>query len=92
MNGTPRPVEPQKFVVKYECLSALFAGQTIVNATGHDVIVDFSSGPIPGNDEQILPIHTRIALSVEAARRLARLLDQATSVSATPDEAHLPRA
>ena len=94
-NGTSRngsiPVEPQKFVVKYESLSALFAAQTIVNATGNEVIIDFSSGPIPADGEQLLPIHTRIALSVDAARRLSRLLDQATGTVRPSDEAHLPQ-
>lgn len=81
--------EPVKFVVKYEATSALFAGQTIVSAIGDEVIIDFSSGPIPGPNEQILPIHTRIALSSESAKRLARLLTQATSRQ-SDDEARLP--
>ncbi|MHC2070748.1 hypothetical protein ACYFX5_25030 [Bremerella sp. T1] len=81
--------EPIKFVVKYETTSALYAGQTIVNAVGDEVIVDFSSGPIPGQGEQVLPIHTRIALSSESASRLARLLLQATNRQ-SDDEARLP--
>jgi hypothetical protein len=91
MNNVAKQNEPQKFVVQYESLSALYASQSIVNATGHDVIVDFSSGPVPGNEKQVLPIHTRIALSVPAAQRLARLLDQATGAAVSSDQAHLPR-
>lgn len=81
--------EPNKFVVKYETTSALFAGQTIVNATSSEVIIDFSTGPIPGNGEQVLPIHTRVALSMDSAKRLAQMLNQATQ-PVHQDEARMP--
>lgn len=81
--------ESPKVVVKYETLSALYASQSIVNATGDEVIVDFASGPIPGNGEQVLPIHTRIAMSPAAAKRLADLLLRACG-EAGQDEARLP--
>lgn len=80
----------QRFVVKYENLAALYAGQSIVNATNQEVIVDFSSGPVPSQDQQVLSIHTRIALSHDAARRLGRLLLQATEGQPQTDEAQLP--
>ncbi|MCO8124322.1 hypothetical protein NHH03_21455 [Stieleria sp. TO1_6] len=80
----------QRFVVKYENLAALYAGQTIVNATDQEVIVDFSSGPVTSNDQQVLSIHTRMAMSVEAARRLGHLLLQATENQPASDIAQLP--
>lgn len=81
--------ESNKYVVKYDNTSALFASQTIVNAGSEEVIVDFSSGPVPGQDHAVLPIHTRVAMTKEGAKRLARLLDQATKAS-NANEARLP--
>ncbi len=79
----------EKFVVKYESTTALYVGQTIVNANSSEVIIDFSSGPIEANGERVLPIHSRVAMSVESARRLARLLQQATQ-PVDRDEAKMP--
>ena len=78
-----------RFVIRYDQASAQYAAHTIVNANSNEVIIDFSSGPIPGNDEQVLPVHTRIALSVEAAKRLASLLQHATHY-APEDSARMP--
>lgn len=83
--------DSERVIVKYENLAALYAGQTIVNATQQEVIVDFSSGTVAGDDqERVLPIHTRIAMSHEAARRLGRLLTQATTPQRDLGEAQLP--
>ena len=76
---------PAKVVVKYENATALYAGQTIVNRSADEVIIDFSSGPVAVDEQQVLPIHTRIAMSGAAAERLMRLLQQATN---SPDDAN----
>ena len=68
--------------VTYQETSALFASQFIVNATGEDLTVGFSSGPLtdPASGETVLPVHTRLAMTREGAARLrdilARVLDQ----------------
>lgn len=66
----------QQIKVRYTETSALFASQFIINTTQEDLTLNFSSGAIsdPASGESILPIHTRIAMTVGAARRLHNLL------------------
>ena len=66
----------QQIRVRYNETSALFASQFIVNTSAEDVTINFSSGPIsdPGSGETMLPVHTRIAMTREGARRLHAVL------------------
>ena len=62
--------------VRYTETSALFASQFIINATNEDVTINFSSGPLvdPAGGETVLPVHTRIAMTQQAAKRLHAVL------------------
>ncbi len=66
----------QQIKVRYNETSALFASQFIINTSAEDVTINFSSGPLsdPANDETILPIHTRMAMTLAGARRLHAVL------------------
>ncbi|MGE9291065.1 MAG: DUF3467 domain-containing protein [Puniceicoccales bacterium] len=90
---TNRPITSsnsgKKVRLQYEEHSAKYASQVVLNGTKEEVFLDFSSGPIPGNNaETIVPIHTRIAMSHSAARRLLSALQQTLVRSqAKPKEA-----
>jgi len=75
----------QQIRVRYNETSALFASQFIVNTSAEDVTVNFSSGPItdPGSGETMLPVHTRIAMTREGARRLHAVLSNVLAPAAT---------
>lgn len=66
----------QQIKVRYNETSALFASQFIVNTSAEDVTINFSSGPLsdPATGETILPVHTRMAMTREGARRLHGVL------------------
>jgi len=80
---TPEKQGSQQIHMRYEQTMASYASQFVLNATGEEIIVNFSSGSIPDprTGENHLPIHTRIAMSTAAARRLANLLNQALSAT-----------
>lgn len=65
--------------IKYEMNSALYANQFIINQSKEEVFIDFSSGaiPDPATGQTLIPIHTRIAITYENAKRLSHLLTQA---------------
>ena len=75
----------QQLKLRYEQTSALYASQFVITANGDEVIVNFSSGSLPdsANGDSILPIHTRIALSANGAKKLANLINQALSAKIT---------
>jgi len=86
----------QQIKVRYNETNAQFASQFILNSSEEDIIINFSSGPLtdPSTNETILPIHTRIGMTVEAAKRLQNVLSQVLSAPAqpdTPDQAKLPK-
>ena len=68
--------DKQQVKVRYAETSALFASQFIINTTNEDVTINFSSGPLvdPAGRETILPVHTRIAMTQQAAKRLHTVL------------------
>ena len=82
---------------RYEQLSAMFVNQFIINRAEDDILIGFSSGAIeePGTKDMLLPIHTRVAMSVSSARKLVALLtraiDASKSTSSRSTEARLPR-
>ena len=69
----------QQIRVRYNDTSAQYASQVMINTTAEDVILNFSAGPIsdPAGGEAMLPIHTRIAMTSGAARRLLQALGAA---------------
>jgi len=84
------PNQQRKIKVKYEKYSAKYANQTVLSGSQDEVFLDFSSGPVPDSatGESLIPIHTRIAMSPAAARRLMAALQQTlkridTSVQST---------
>jgi hypothetical protein len=78
MSQDKEAAQKQNIKVRYNETSALFASQFIINSTAEDLTINFSSGALsdPGSGETILPIHTRIALTMEGARRLQGVLNQ----------------
>ena len=63
--------------VKYDVSKASYASQALVQAGAEEVFLDFSSSIITdGTGARVMPIHTRIALSHAAARRLLSALGQ----------------
>ncbi len=72
--------ENQPVSVSYETTQILHITQFLLSASGEEVIVDCSSGPIPDRDQPNglkVPVHARIALPWSAAQRLAQSLQQA---------------
>ena len=79
MNSQPKDAENTRQVkVRYAETSALYASQVLVNASGEDIILNFSSGYMsdPSSGQTLLPVHTRIAMTAAGARRLHALLEQ----------------
>lgn len=75
MNDKKQP--PLK--VRYSETSSLFASQFLLNSTDEDITISYSSGYLsePGSQETTLPIHTRISMSRQGAKRLHALLTKA---------------
>lgn len=63
--------------VRYGQQAALYASQFLINAGGEEVTLDCSSGVETTNNQTVVPIHTRLAMSWGAAERLHSLLQQA---------------
>lgn len=70
--------QPRKLRLKYEEYTARYANQTILSGSTDEVLLDFSSGPVPdaATGESVVPVHTRIAMSPAGARRLLAALQQ----------------
>jgi len=73
----------QKIRVRYDETQALYASQFVLNATEDEIVINFSSGSLPDSQtgENYLPVHSRIALSVNGAKKLAQLLNQAVTAT-----------
>ena len=54
---------------RYNTTDTLFASQFLVNTSREELILNLSYGYMadPGTDEQLLPIHTRIAMTPQGA-------------------------
>lgn len=67
--------------VRYNETSSLFSSQFLINSTDEDVTIGFSSGYLsePGSKDTHLPIHTRISLTMQGAKRLHSLLTKVIS-------------
>ena len=90
---TDESKKQQQIKVRYNETSALYASQFIVNTSGEDLIINFSSGPItdPASGESILPVHSRMAMTVNGARRLHAVLGNILSKQGA-DTAKIPGA
>ncbi len=66
----------QQVKVRYNETSSLFASQFLINTSTEDITINFSSGPMsdPTNGETILPVHTRMSMTMAGARRLHAVL------------------
>ena len=62
--------------IRYEETKAVYASQFVVNTTAEEVIINFSSGYLmdPASGDTLLPVHSRIALSIPAAARLSNVI------------------
>jgi len=83
----------QKIRVRYEKREALYANQVILNGSPEELFLDFSSGPVsdPDSGETVVPVHTRIAMSPSAARRLLSALQQSIQRSTKQPESESPK-
>ncbi len=66
----------EQVTVRYTETSSLFASQFILNTSPDDITISFSSGPLadPSGNGSILPVHTRIAMTRDGAKRLHEIL------------------
>ncbi len=80
--GTPAQ---KQIGVRYDEFMARYANQVLLRSTPEEVFLEFSSGviPDPGSGQPLMPVHTRIAMSHAAAKRLAEMLSQ-TLLAAKP--------
>ncbi len=70
----------QMVKVRYEQTRAEYAAQFVLNMSEEEIVINFSSGMMPDPaGENHLPIHSRIAMTPNNARKLAALLNQALS-------------
>lgn len=78
---SPRPQKQVDVQVKYDDMTAKFASQVIVNGTREEVFLDFSGGVLVDQREgkAILPVHTRIAMTLPGAERLLQALGKILS-------------
>ena len=75
----------QQIKVRYSETSSLYASQFLINSSEEDITVNFSSGPLtdPGSNESVLPVHTRISMTREGAKRLHAILGQVLNQQST---------
>jgi uncharacterized protein (DUF1778 family) len=78
MKSNEQKTEQPRLRVKFETQTALYAAQVLVNTNPGELILNFSSGVMSdqAGGENVLPIHTRIAMTRETAVKLLKLLDQ----------------
>ena len=79
MSTESQPSNPQtvNLQLKYDDLTARYANHALVSVGNEEVYLDFTSGIVadrPG--VQVMPIHTRIAMTPSGVVRLAQLLAQ----------------
>lgn len=76
--SSPQSPKPVDVSVRYDDTPAKFANQVVVNGTREEIYLDFSAGLLVDQRDgrPILPIHTRIVMTVPGARRLSQALGQ----------------
>lgn len=77
----PDDKAPVVMGVRYDELMARYANQVALRSTPEEIFLEFSSGviPDPTTGQPLMPVHTRIAMTHAAARRLAEILTQTLS-------------
>lgn len=65
--------------VRYGQQASLYTSQFLINAGAEEITLDCSSGVDTANGNTVVPIHTRLSMSWQAAERLHSLLHQALS-------------
>ena len=90
------PASP-RIEVQYEQRSALYASQFVLNGAEEELVLDCSPGVVIESPEArpVMPIHTRLAMSWGAAKKLAVLLQKALAqhaADATAAGATVPTA
>ena len=98
MDGTEDSARAKRTVrVHYEEMAAKYAGQFVVNRSEDGIVIGFSSGLIedPASEQLLLPVHSRVAMSISGAKKLMAVLENATSETPAGNEssteAQLPR-
>ena len=77
MSNQPSNQQQQVLQVRYDDLKASYANHVLVSVGAEEVYLDFTSGIVqdrPG--VQVMPIHTRIAMTPSGVVRLSQLLAQ----------------
>ena len=69
----------QKFHLKYDSMTAVFADHVVLNGINGAFILDFASSVVSdqGSGQSTIPVHTRIAMTHHGAAQLLRLLSNA---------------
>jgi hypothetical protein len=76
--ASPHAQAPSPRVV-HDRMPAYYASQFLVTVTEDEMLVDCAPGLVgdPAQGDMVLPVHTRLALSKQGARRLIAVLTQA---------------
>ena len=77
MSENKQATKQQSIQVKYGEHSALYASQAIVQGSPEEVFIDFSAGLVTDSGgNNVMPIHTRIAMTPAGAERLRAALNK----------------
>jgi hypothetical protein len=79
----------QKFHLKYDSMTAVFADHVVLNGINGAFILDFASSMVndPSTGRSTIPVHTRIAMSHQGAAQLSQLLANAFAAGARNEAA-----
>ena len=78
MSNFQNPQQQVNLQVRYDEQNARYANQVLLNATAEEIFLDFSPGVVNvGNNQAILPIHTRIVMTPTSVLRLYQAIGQA---------------
>lgn len=74
----------QKFHIKYDSMTAVFADHVVLNGANGAFILDFASTIVsdPNAGQATIPVHTRVAMTHQGAAQLPQLLSNAFSQGA----------
>ena len=72
----PAQPQQQRFHIKYETMTAVFADHVVLNGTNGGLMLDFASSIVtdPATGEATIPVHTRVAMTLNGAAQLHRML------------------
>lgn len=72
----PQQQQQQRFHIKYETMTAVFADHVVLNGTNGGLLLDFASSIVadPVTGESTIPVHTRVAMTLNGAAQLHRML------------------